>query len=171
MLLPEGEETNENIKRVMNGNQPSDQPTDADETYLSDLLQGEDFINEIQQKEQIAIERRQARKRRLEALANKDTYEDFTVGLSHESASDAQIRQQEKRLEVIEGYPSGKEDNDGSYLNENVDFDMFSTSVSPIHDTAPLAIPPDSTVHKTVNRAGKVDQQQDWDDVDGYYKV
>lgn len=127
---------------------------DSEAANLEQLLEGDDFLNEEQRQEQLARERRLARKQRLKALEVKEE------APPKKQRSDATSPPKNKTGEPIE--PEVKKEE-----QERDEFDIFSSSVSPIHDTGPLK----TTASAVASEKRNVDQQQDWDDAEGYYKA
>lgn len=127
-----------------------------EEEELEQFLQGDDFFTEEERQEQKAKERRLARKRRLEAIGPvaEDTQKNNILPDSTHIKSE----------NLLSSHVKEEEEGDDSAANKD-DFDMFSSSVSPVDTTT-------SNVVKVagVNENTKVDRQQDWDDSEGYYK-
>lgn len=139
---------------------------------LEKLLDGDGFVKEEDKAEQQARERRLARKRRLQDVSEdldepreqKVTAPEPTVEpVKPDNTSEQEMAKQEvmATLGMNPTYTAvqeadGDDDSDG--------FDMFSSSVSPMSTKA--------TTVKTVGEKTKnVDQHQDWDDTEGYYKA
>jgi serine/threonine-protein kinase PRP4 len=132
-------------------------------------IQGDDFLNEDETKEQLARERRLARKRRL--LAVEESNDNHETKKPHVGNGEGRIVQE--TLLVPSERSKENEDNAES-SNDHDGFDMFSSLVSPVSTSATAT----STTLKTTSRpgvkrpvSGIFDQQQDWDDAEGYYKA
>lgn len=139
-----------------------------DQEDFEQFFHGDDFLTEEERQEQKARERRLARKRRLQELGSSSAQQDEQA-----AAPGAQnlhrIKEEisKKTEEVVSKQES--QDIEKRETDDDDGFDMFSSSVSPVekHDG--------SAIKKTsANKgAGKrtMDQQQDWDDSEGYYKA
>ena len=164
---------------------------EEDDSNLDELLlQGDDFVSEEQRQEQAARERRLARKRRLQQAASSLVQEEAqqqnakpaqrikqmpttTVPIKKEEAEPKQISSANT---YIKENDNDKVEDDG---DDEDDFDMFSSSVSPLgndddeHMFAKKTKRTAANVSTSNNAQGgqKVDQQQDWDDDEGYYRA
>jgi serine/threonine-protein kinase PRP4 len=136
---------------------------------LEQLLsfQGDDFLNEDETKEKLARERRLARKRRLLAVEeSNDTHE---TKKPHVENGEGRIVQENL---LVSSERSKENEENAESSNDHDGFDMFSSLVSPVSTSAT------TTTLKTTSRTGVkrpgsgiFDQQQDWDDAEGYYKA
>ena len=136
---------------------------------LDGFLDGDDFVNEQTKEEEAARQRRLKRKRRLEKIQieSRNSLEISTKA--------AKVDKRESGTNSFSLPP--QVDND-ALRNPNPDarkidadadpgeFDMFSSSVSP-PSRGPGTLR--NQDNNTVN--GKVNNQQDWDDAEGYYKA
>jgi hypothetical protein len=144
-----------------------------EEVTFESLLEGDGFLNEEEKAAQAARERRLKRKRRLEVLSkgseneasvepsnleiSEQSHKKQTESVSIQSAVDAENI---IKIQVEEGRE--REDEEGQ-----AEFDMFSSSTSP-----PLSRGMLLTLKQEGGQGvGKVDQQHDWDDAEGYYKA
>lgn len=140
-----------------------------EEEDLEQFLQGDDFLTEEERQDQLAKERRLARKRRLEALEASSVKEEGSEVLSKETPPAAKSIKQDLENGSVAAPATVKveaDENDDSNDSDDDGFDMFSSSVSPPTSRAGVSL-------KLVGRNGetKTDQQQDWDDTEGYYKA
>jgi len=154
------------------------------------LLEGDGFINEKVVEEEAARKRRLKRKRRLEAVQSSRKSESL---VSPGSLMEPQLEEPPQGESKISNQ-SGQTGKNGAATDEFMlsssmsaparvtealknhdrdktdagtdEFDMFSGSVSP-----PSRVPNALRNHDNDTRSRKVDQQQDWDDVEGYYKA
>lgn len=135
--------------------------SDEEETFES-LLEGDGFLDEEDKEAQAAKERRLKRKRRLEALSRENEQADIKPSIDPNNLSSAGGNLQTVSLK--------SEDADEKKVKEEEiqdEFDMFSGSTSP-----PLSRDMFLTrKHENNKQTGNVDQQQDWDDTEGYYKA
>ena len=133
------------------------------------FIEGDSFLNEDEQEAESARERRLKRKRRLEEAASKEQQNDEA---KHDDASKLKSTQS---LPVIpprndESELKQQSTNAGKDVKEDDtedEFDMFSSSTSP-----PLAR--DMLItrkHQDATKDSGIDQQQDFDDAEGYYKA
>ena len=141
---------------------------EASDEDLEHLLLGDDFLDEERLQEQRAKERRLARKRRLEALEPTRSEKEE----EEEQGPVPVVERIETRLESPQKPKTEEGAHDEGTTIPEVDgvrdeFDIFSSSVSPVIDNVA------STLKKRDNTtdAPNVDQQQDWDDAEGYYKA
>lgn len=151
--------------------------SDEIETFEG-LLEGDGFIIEEAKEEEAARKRRLKRKRRLEALQKSQKSEPLVLNVSAKKPPMKKPKQGESaasnQLEQMITNDASTDESNEALKNEDSDdgdtgadeFDMFSGSVSP-----PSRAPDASRVHDNDARSQKVDQQQDWDDVEGYYKA
>ena len=149
-----------------------------DEEDLEQFLQGDDFLTEEERQEQHARERRLARKRRLQELEASSVLQEEAKPISSLAATSASQPilvhqlpppQHEEPSDVPKQHNKDNQDEDKADPDDD-GFDMFSTSVSPVN-------PRNGTSMKTAGGKGGaqkkniMDQQQDWDDTEGYYKA
>ncbi|CAJ1945316.1 unnamed protein product [Cylindrotheca closterium] len=155
---------------------------------IEGLLEGDGFINEEIKEEETARKRRFKRKRRLESMQKNQMNEPLMSSIvakklrleKSSPAGSIQLQQTGTKYslkeesnafcstistpprvsEVLENH-----DCDKRYTGTG-EFDMFSGSVSP-----PSRVPNASKNHDYDERNRILDQQQDWDDVEGYYKA
>ncbi len=125
---------------------------------MEKLLQGDDFLKEEEQQEKASQERRFARKRRLQ---NLEAREDESIKLNRTLPP--------MKEEETKAFPSKKimERSEEEEIEKNDVFDMFSSSVSPIDIKESSSI----KVAGGTDNQRSMDQQQDWDDTEGYYKA
>ena len=148
---------------------------------IEGFLDGDDFVNEQTKEEEAARQRRLKRKRRLEQIQNDTPGGTVPCEKVHQGA----------RLEISKEAVEINKRNSGSSsfsLPSHVDndtlrnqhpdiginnkdtdageFDMFSSSVSP-----PSRVPGALRNQDNNNLHRKVNNQQDWDDAEGYYKA
>lgn len=134
-----------------------------EETIADDyetFIEGDSFLNEEEQEAQAARERRLKRKRRLEAVAlvdKKDELNHITSKLKSTPSATVTRDDDNKLSQLTSEVGRSKEEDD---------FDMFSSSTSP-----PLSRDMLLRKQDTTKDPGNVDQQQDWDDAEGYYKA
>lgn len=134
-----------------------------EETIADDyetFIEGDSFLNEEEQEAQAARERRLKRKRRLEAVAlvdKKDELNHITSKLKSTPSATVTRDDDNKLSQLTDEVGKSKEEDD---------FDMFSSSTSP-----PLSRDMLLRKQDTTKDPGNVDQQQDWDDAEGYYKA
>lgn len=136
------------------------------EDGFENLVEGDGFLDEEEKAAQEARERRLKRKRRLESIStgvenNQESMKiDAPAAAGPEPISTdvlATPESAEERVITDEKKAGG----------EVIEFDMFSSSTSPpISKDMINARKPELDIN-----AGNVDQQQDWDDVEGYYKA
>lgn len=149
--------------------------SDEIETFEG-LLEGDGFIIEEAEEEEAAKKRRLKRKRRLEALQKSQKSEllVFSAKISPmEKPNQGKSAASNQQEQTITNDDSTDESNKAlkSQGSDNADtgadeFDMFSGSVSPPSRASDV-----SRVLDIDSRSQKVDQQQDWDDFEGYYKA
>ena len=150
------------------------QSTTDDSTELLKFLDGDDFVTEQQRQDAAAQRRRLLRRQRLQQRAQQQDEEQTKAmestkqpppkqeSMQNGTTNKAKIKPESKmkpeawleKQEVEENNLAEKEDDD--------DFDMFSSSVSPVDDTK-------STV--TATNATRGHGQEDYDDAEGYYKA
>lgn len=139
-----------------------------EEAELEQFLEGDDFLTEEEHQEKIASQRRLERKRRLQALeANQEEQESKGFTSAIENNKSPLIEQQEESDSETNLVKKVKHDGETDAIPDNDDFDMFSSSVSPVDykDTTSIKLVTEGT------KKSSVDRQQDWDDTEGYYKA
>jgi serine/threonine-protein kinase PRP4 len=154
---------------------PSGTVKHADSTTTED--DDDDFLKLSQRQEQLAEERRRQRRKRLREVENPlddelrmQPYLE-TIAMSNETkvvkpTETVQPEEPQKELSVDQKLRDKIVDDD--------EFDMFSSSVSPVQDQPIMHM--DQGIHAThanrpVGMKQTKDQQQDWDDAEGYYKT
>jgi serine/threonine-protein kinase PRP4 len=146
------------------------QRTSEEDEELEQLLQGDDFITDEQRQEQLAKERRLARKNRLKATNSRVQEQNGQL----QKDDELQDRRQQATGDGNVITTAEEEDaKEGKALegSDDDDFDMFSSSVSPVLDGPPASHAKASAKNSNVDNPDNVDQQQDWDDAEGYYKA
>eukprot|EP00934_Nitzschia_sp_Nitz4_P000425 Nitzschia sp. Nitz4//scaffold23_size168460//118028//119659//NITZ4_002235-RA/size168460-processed-gene-0.231-mRNA-1//1//CDS//3329543683//425//frame0 len=157
-----------------------------EEEDLNSILQGDDFLTEEQREEQRAKERRLARKRRLQALeaesssnvvkttkvdpppapAKDTTTTAATATATTATAADNHTTTLSITQEKKEPLSKNIADTDiQASKGDDDEYDMFSSSVSPPLPQTTPSLPPGANNQSTEQR------QQDWDDVEGYYRA
>ena len=133
------------------------------------VMDGEDFVTEAQQQENEAQRRRELRRQRLQRVREAE-------GGNPKPAKEEQTRESTtsdgrstnetaKDLSTKGKTPLSDGDDDPKMMEDNdSEFDMFSSSVSPISDRKDTAT---SASRNTKRGHG----QADWDDTEGYYKA
>jgi serine/threonine-protein kinase PRP4 len=160
----------------------ADQDVSEDGADLLDLLDGDEFITEDQRREDDAQKRRLLRKQRLQRAQEVDASIstklelDNAIKKEENGTGDGRVQQQAqpppKLAEVSNAMKTEAMhvDSDKNVDNNNNDgdadgdeFDMFSSSVSPVGATTSKAA--------ASNTTKRGHEQQDWDDAEGYYKT
>jgi serine/threonine-protein kinase PRP4 len=161
------EDTLSKKRQRTEGGDPAEGESVEDDTEpdLEKLLQGDNFVAEEKQLEELARQRRLARKSRLQALELNQKSEREEEATNGNQPIKNEIPQENSTkgaaaLVSKQGVEQKDEDED--------DFDMFSSSVSPMSEILPIKTKSTANNNKT---ASNVDQQQDWDDMEGYYKA
>jgi serine/threonine-protein kinase PRP4 len=161
------EDTLSKKRQRTEGGDPAEGENVEDDTEpdLEKLLQGDNFVAEEKQLEELARQRRLARKSRLQALELNQKSEREEEATNGNQPIKNEIPQENSTkgaaaLVSKQGVEQKDEDED--------DFDMFSSSVSPMSEILPIKTKSTANNNKT---ASNVDQQQDWDDMEGYYKA
>jgi serine/threonine-protein kinase PRP4 len=144
--------------------------SEKDGEELEQFLEGDVFITDEQRQEKLAKERRLARKNRLKAIDPKvqEQHDQLQKDdeLQHgrqQATGDDNGKMNAKKEDAKEG--------DALEASDDDDFDMFSSSVSPVLDGPPASHAKASAKNSSVDNPDNVDQQQDWDDAEGYYKA
>ena len=134
------------------------------------FIEGDSFLNEDEKEAEAARERRLKRKRRLEEAAkNKEQQDDEAKHHDESKLKSKQSlpvvlpRNDESELKQ-QSSVRGKETKEDDTEEE---FDMFSSSTSPPL-TRDMLI---TRKHHDTNKDSGIDQQQDFDDAEGYYKA
>jgi serine/threonine-protein kinase PRP4 len=152
---------------------------------LLNLLDGDEFITDDQRQEVEAQKRRLLRKQRLQRAQEVDSSTSIKLELDNatkeDGTGDGRVQQQAqpspKVSEVSKAIKTEELDVDSdrnvNINNKNNDdddddgdgdeFDMFSSSVSPVGATSSKAA--------ASNTTKRGHEQQDWDDAEGYYKT
>ena len=162
----------------------ADQDVSEDGADLLDLLDGDEFITEDQRREEAAQMRRLLRKQRLQRAQEVDASIstklelDNSIKKEENGTGDGRVQQQAQpppKLAEVSNAIKNEEmhvesDKNADNNNNNIDadgdgdeFDMFSSSVSPVGTTTSKAA--------TSNTTKRGHEQQDWDDAEGYYKT
>lgn len=134
---------------------------DEDELLGVDLLDGDDFVTEEERRRKDAERRRMERKRRLQRTAEEPA---TPVKRPNQEAPPEGSKKEEQELKQQEEKDAEPEKEE----NDDDGFDMFSSSVSPVVDSAV------NNHRKTTNKGATATDkgtQQDWDDSEGYYKT
>lgn len=157
----------------------ADQDGSEEEADLLNLMDGDEFITEDQRLEVEAQKRRLLRKQRLQRAQEVDTSIpiklEMDIPTKHENGTGGGMGQQQQaepspKVAEVSNTIKTDEMHAGSDRNVNNnddgdgdEFDMFSSSVSPVEATT-------SKVAAS-NATGRGHEQQDWDDAEGYYKT
>ena len=144
--------------------------SEQDGEELEQLLEGDVFITDDQRMEKLAKERRLARKNRLKAIESKVKEQHDQLQKDDESQDGRQQATGDGNVIMTVKKEDAKE-GEALEASDDVDFDMFSSSVSPVLDGPPASHAKASTKNSNVDNPDNVDQQQDWDDAEGYYKA
>jgi hypothetical protein len=138
------------------------------EDNFANLLEGDDFLDEEAKAAQVARARRLKRKRRLETISKDQVKKIESV--TNDTSATAKPEPISGPTAVSEAAGGGdieKTSDEKEEGEEQVEFDMFSSSSSP-----PISRDTIFTRKPELDKnAGNVDQQQDWDDAEGYYKA
>lgn len=138
------------------------------EDNFANLLEGDDFLDEEAKAAQVARARRLKRKRRLETISKEQ--EKKIESVTNDTSATAKPEPISGPTAVSEAAGGGdieKTSDEKEEGEEQVEFDMFSSSSSP-----PISRDTIFTRKPELDKnAGNVDQQQDWDDAEGYYKA
>jgi serine/threonine-protein kinase PRP4 len=159
----------------------ADQDISEEGADLLNLLDGDEFITEDQKREVEAQKRRLLRKQRLQRAQEVDTSISTKLELDNaikkekeeNGTGDGRVQQKAQPPSKV-GKASNAIKTEGMHVdsdknvnNNNDDdgdeFDMFSSSVSPVGATTSKAT--------TSNTTKRGHEQQDWDDAEGYYKT
>ena len=152
---------------------------DDDDDDLLGLLEGDDFVTEEEKRKHQAEKRRMERKRRLQELAGPDNERLFIPSqptrspTEKEESNDISIKKEpllgtdilSNQIPGEKSEPQKLKEENGSSDGED-EFDMFSSSVSPVDRGATS-----TKASNTITTNGGVGTQQDWDDSEGYYKT
>ena len=152
-----------------------DENGDDDENLLG-LLEGDHFVTEEENRQRQAEKRRLERKRRLQRLSGPDDDDKSkpsqSMPMEVEKSSPANIKQESppdssnpvNRVPVEKSEPKKVKEEHNS--EDEDEFDMFSSSVSPVDPSAT-----NTKIAKNIAANGGEGTQQDWDDSEGYYKT
>jgi serine/threonine-protein kinase PRP4 len=141
-----------------------------DEEDLSAFMDDNDFATEEKRREDEAERRRLQRRRRLQQLENEEAtavqqesvkadagiFQTTTIGAG-------ELKKQPTESLVRKMAPPNNEEQGGTKDYSDDEFDMFSNSASPV------AMKTEASATSTSTKRGH--DQEDWDDVEGYYKA
>jgi serine/threonine-protein kinase PRP4 len=141
----------------------------AEDDDLSGFIDGDDFVSEAQKQEKEAQRRRQQRKERLRHLQPDDEPSSL-------SAQNVEATSKKKTIVLSPADELSVENSDGmtaaksSAKKEKEEFDMFSSSVSPMLEKQDNRATPGASMSRN-NNSKRGHEQEDWDDAEGYYKA
>jgi serine/threonine-protein kinase PRP4 len=185
----------DNDEQLLNLILPSTTLEAGDQDADNDI-DGDVFIQLSQRQEQLAEERRRQRRKRLREVANPLDDESSPPPLPPKHYSEMQPEDETRATSdemkevmptktdhVLESIQEETNANEEPHINsvdrkdddDDDEFDMFSSSVSPMQNQPILHVDQDIHNGRNGNRAAGAkqmkDQQQDWDDAEGYYKA
>lgn len=178
---------NEDNRGNNNSYNNSNNNDDDDNAEWETLLNGEDFITEEERREREAERRRQERKRRLQQLQNPGSspppqkqqqlqQDEAPLPLNHQEERNNKdismkltTEKQKAENDETNNIDGGVMISSENHPDHEEEFDMFSTSVSPVMVAPNTGVVVDQPTQTSVTKSGH--DQADWDDAEGYYKA